>query len=83
MDKKVTNDIYISKLKNELNNLNTENDMRNLLTEVNKEEVNSNQKNPKKKYIMKEDNKGKNVISQRFESSWNINMFLLLSVYNQ
>ena len=82
MDKKVTNDINISKLKNELNNLNTENDMRNLLTEVHKEEVNYNQKNQKKKYMVKEDGKGKNQFLEEIEFLRNIyiNQFIEESI---
>ena len=49
MDKKVTNEINIEELQNDLNNFNTEKEMHQLLTETNNKERNAYLKNQKKK----------------------------------
>ena len=60
MDKKVTNEINKSELHNDLKNKNTEKDMKNLITEVNKDK-------PKKKQRKKEERKERKEKNQFIE----------------
>ena len=70
--KKEVNELYLSDLQNELNSLNPEKHMKNLVKEINKEEINSYQKNPKKKYPNTEESKGKNQFLEEIEFLRNI-----------
>ena len=70
--KKEVNELYLSELQNELNSLNPEKQMKNLVKEINKEELNSYQKNPKKKYSNTEESKGKNQFLEEIEFLRNI-----------
>ena len=70
--KKEVNELYLSDLQNELNSLNPEKHMKNLIKEINKEEINSYQKNPKKKYSNTEESKGKNQFLEEIEFLRNI-----------
>ena len=78
MDKKVTNEINISELQNDLNNKKTEKDKKNLITEVNKDKP---KKKPRKKEERKE-RKEKNQFIEELEFLRNIyiNQFIEESI---
>ena len=82
MDKRVTNDLNISQLQNEINNIDTEKDIQKLVTEVNQEEIKSYIKNPKQKSSKKEESKGKNQFLEEIEFLRNIyiNQFIEESI---
>ena len=82
MDKRVTNEINLSNLQNELNNFNTEKKMKNLVAEINQEEINSFQKNSKKRATKNEESKGKNQFLEEIEFLRNIyiNQFIEESI---
>ena len=72
MDKKVTNELNIEELQNDLNKYNTEKEMFNLLTETNYEEKNAYMKNAKKKKGTKEEIKGRNQFLEELDFLRNI-----------
>ena len=72
MEKKVTNEINIDELQNNLKNYNTKKEMINLLTETNYEKRNSFYKNPKKKSGTKEESKGKQQFIEELDFLRNI-----------
>ena len=72
MDKKVTNELNIEELQNDLNKYNTEKEMFNLLTETNHEEKNAYMKNAKKKKGTKEEIKGRNQFLEELDFLRNI-----------
>ena len=72
MNKKVTNELNIEELQNDLNKYNTEKEMFNLLTETNYEEKNAYMKNAKKKKGTKEEIKGRNQFLEELDFLRNI-----------
>ena len=72
MDKKVTNELNIEELQNDLNKYNTEKEMFNLLTETNYEEKNAYMKKDKKKKGTKEEIKGRNQFLEELDFLRNI-----------
>ena len=82
MEKKVTNEINIDELQNNLKNYNTKKEMINLLTETNYEKRNSFYKNPKKKSGTKEESKGKQQFIEELDFLRNIyiNQFIEESI---
>ena len=82
MDKKVTNEINIEELQNDLNNFNTEKEMHRLLTETNNKERNAYLKNQKKKIGTKDEIKGKNQFIEELDFLRNIyiNQFIEESI---
>ena len=72
MYKKVTNELNIEELQNDLNKYNTEKEMFNLLTETNYEEKNAYMKNAKKKKGTKEEIKGRNQFLEELDFLRNI-----------
>ena len=72
MDKKVTNELNIEELQNDLNKYNTEKEMFNLLTETNYEEKNAYMKKAKKKKGTKEEIKGRNQFLEELDFLRNI-----------
>ena len=72
MDKKVTNELNIEELQNDLNKYNTEKEMLNLLTETHYEEKNAYMKNAKKKKGTKEEIKGRNQFLEELDFLRNI-----------
>ena len=72
MYKKVTNELNIEELQNDLNKYNTEKEMFNLLTETNHEEKNAYMKNAKKKKGTKEEIKGRNQFLEELDFLRNI-----------
>ena len=72
MEKKVMNDIEISQLQNKLNKINTEKDIKKLVTQINQEEINSYNKKPHKKSAKAEESKEKNQFLEEIEFLRNI-----------
>ena len=72
MDKKVTNELNIEELQNDLNKYNTKKEMINLLTETNYEEKNAYLKNAKRNKGTKEEIKGRNQFLEELDFLRNI-----------
>ena len=72
MDKKVTNELNIEELQNDLNKYNTKKEMINLLTETNYEEKNAYIKNAKRNKGTKEEIKGRNQFLEELDFLRNI-----------